>query len=123
MPARTIPGGGETLSAGVRARSEQQRSRVQPGVVARRRDGNGDEALKLVSEAILRDGPTPDLLEARAIAYMTIGRSDAAIKDLEDAIAVRPSATEVPSPCRGLLERRVDAVMRQRLSRTQRPQG
>jgi cellulose synthase operon protein C len=56
-----------------------------------RRDGNGGEALKLVSEAVARDGPTPDLLEARAIAYMTIGRSDTAIKDLEDAIAVRPS--------------------------------
>ena len=56
-----------------------------------RRDGNGDEALKLVGEAILRDGPTPDLMEARAIAYMTVGRRDAAIKDLEDAIAVRPS--------------------------------
>ena len=57
-----------------------------------RRDGNGAEALKLVSEAIVRDGPVPDLLEARAIAYMAMGRSDAAIKDLEDAIAVRPSA-------------------------------
>jgi Flp pilus assembly protein TadD len=56
-----------------------------------RRDGNGGEALKLVSEAVARDGPTPDLLEARAIAYMTIGRSETAIKDLEDAIAVRPS--------------------------------
>jgi cellulose synthase operon protein C len=57
-----------------------------------RRDGNGGEALELVSEAILRDGPTPDLLEARAIAHMTIGRTGPAIKDLEDAVAVRPSA-------------------------------
>ena len=56
-----------------------------------RRDGNGGEALKLVSEAVDRDGPTADLLEARAIAYLTIGQSDVAIKDLEDAIAVQPS--------------------------------
>jgi cellulose synthase operon protein C len=56
-----------------------------------RRDGNGTAALKLVNQGILRDGATPDLLEARAIAYMTIGQSDAAVKDLEDAIAIRPS--------------------------------
>ena len=40
-----------------------------------RRDGNGIAALKLISQGILRDGPTPDLLEARAIAYLTTGQS------------------------------------------------
>jgi tetratricopeptide (TPR) repeat protein len=57
-----------------------------------RRDGNGDAALKLVSQAIHRDGPVPDLLDARAIAYMTMGQIEPAIKDLENAIAVRPAA-------------------------------
>jgi tetratricopeptide (TPR) repeat protein len=61
------------------------------GWLLARRDGNGIAALKLISEGILHDGPTPDLLEARAIAYLTTGQSDAAVKDLEDAIAVRPS--------------------------------
>ncbi len=56
-----------------------------------RREGKGTEALQLVSEAILKDGPTPDLLDTRALAYMATGQRDLAIKDLEDAIAVRPS--------------------------------
>jgi len=56
-----------------------------------RRDGNGAEALNLVAQGMLLDGPSPDLLDTRAVAYMSMGRSGPAIKDLEDAIAVRPS--------------------------------
>ena len=56
-----------------------------------RREGKGTEALQLVTEAILKDGPTPDLLDTRALAYMAMGQSDLAIKDLEDAVGVRPS--------------------------------
>ena len=37
------------------------------------------------------DGPAPDLLDTRAVAYLAMGRDDLAIKDLEDAVAVRPS--------------------------------
>jgi len=56
-----------------------------------RRDGKGDEALKLVTQAMLLDGPAPELLDTRAVAYLAMGRNDLAIKDLEDAVAVHPS--------------------------------
>ncbi len=56
-----------------------------------RRDGNGAEALELVAQAMTLDGPAPDLLDTRAVAYLAMGRDDLAIKDLEDAVAVRPS--------------------------------
>jgi tetratricopeptide (TPR) repeat protein len=56
-----------------------------------RRDGNGRVALDLVARAMKLDGPSPDLLDTRAISYLVLGRSDLAIKDLEDAVAVSPS--------------------------------
>jgi tetratricopeptide (TPR) repeat protein len=56
-----------------------------------RRQGKGTEALTLVTEAIRKDGPTADLLDTRALAYMANGQSDLAIKDLEDALAMHPS--------------------------------
>jgi tetratricopeptide (TPR) repeat protein len=56
-----------------------------------RREGKGTEALTLVTEAIRKDGPTADLLDTRALAYMAKGQSELAIKDLEDAIAMHPS--------------------------------
>ena len=56
-----------------------------------RRDGRGTGALEVIARAILLDGPTPDLLDTRGIAYLAMGRSDLAIKDLEDAVAVAPS--------------------------------
>jgi tetratricopeptide (TPR) repeat protein len=56
-----------------------------------RRDGKGALALKLVAEAMLMDGPEPDLLDTRALAYLALGQADLAAKDLEDAIAVDPS--------------------------------
>ncbi len=51
-----------------------------------RRDGKGSEALELVTRAMRLDGPVPDLLDSRAISYLAAGRSDLAIRDLEDAI-------------------------------------
>ena len=56
-----------------------------------RRDGNGTDALELVEQAIVLDGPTPNLLDTRAVAYLAMGRGNPAIKDLEDAVAVGPS--------------------------------
>ncbi len=53
--------------------------------------GKGAEALKLVAQAMLLDGPAPDVLDTRAVAYLALGRSELAIKDLEDAVAVHPS--------------------------------
>ncbi len=40
---------------------------------------------------MLLDGPAPDLLDTRAVAYLAMGRNDLAIKDLEDAVSVHPS--------------------------------
>ena len=44
-----------------------------------------------MGQGIALDGPAPDLLDARAVTYLAIGRSDLAIEDLKDAIAVVPS--------------------------------
>src|SRR5262249_32557258 len=55
-------------------------------------DGKGAEALALVNQAIDLAGPTPDLLDTRALAHMAMNRSDLATKDLQDALASGPSA-------------------------------
>ena len=51
----------------------------------------GDEALSFVNKAIEIDGETTDLLDTRAMVYLTINRQDAAIEDLDDAIALGPT--------------------------------
>jgi tetratricopeptide (TPR) repeat protein len=56
-----------------------------------RRDSNGPGALELIARAMLLDGPAPDLLDTRALAYLVLGHTELAIKDLEDAIAMGPS--------------------------------
>ncbi len=53
-------------------------------------EGKGSEALKLVNRAIDVVGPSPGLLDTRALAYLASGQRDAAIRDLQDAIATRP---------------------------------
>ena len=58
----------------------------------RARDRKGAEALDIVAQAIALDGPTPDLLDTRGIAYLAMGRSDLAIKELEDASTSSPTA-------------------------------
>jgi tetratricopeptide (TPR) repeat protein len=55
------------------------------------RGQNGAEALVLVQRAIELEGETPDLLDTRALAYLRTDQSDAAIRDLEDAVTVDPS--------------------------------
>lgn len=50
------------------------------------------EALKVANDAIAIAGPRPQILDTRALAYMLLGRADLAIKDLEDAVAVEPTA-------------------------------
>jgi tetratricopeptide (TPR) repeat protein len=54
--------------------------------------GRGDEALKLINQSIDLDGPDPHRLDTRALAYLALGRPDDAAKDLEDVLAVRPTA-------------------------------
>ncbi len=52
---------------------------------------NGQEALKMINYSISILGPSPELLDTRALALLATGRSEAAIKDLRAAIAQRPS--------------------------------
>ncbi len=55
-------------------------------------NSKGAEALKVANESIALAGPRPQILDTRALAYMVLNQADAAIKDLEDAVAVEPSA-------------------------------
>ena len=54
--------------------------------------GRGPEALELVRRAYEIKGPDPGLLDTRAVAYLAIGQSGLALKDLEEAV------TESSSP-------------------------
>ncbi len=55
------------------------------------RKGKGEEALELIHKAFAIIGPDPSLLDTRAVIYLTLGRHDLAVKDLEEAIIQRPS--------------------------------
>src|SRR5262249_51791481 len=57
------------------------------------REGKGTEAQALLQAALDSFGPLPSLLDTRAVIYLTLGRSTAAIADLEEAIAETPKAT------------------------------
>ncbi len=76
-----------------------------------RRASKGTEALELVARAVKLDGPTPDLLDTRAAGYLAVGRSDLAIRDLEDAVAVRATPLEYVHLAQAYLmaDRRKDA--------------
>jgi tetratricopeptide (TPR) repeat protein len=50
------------------------------------------DALDSISRAIQLDGPTPDLLDTRALVFLAMGRADDAIRDLEDSAAVGPTS-------------------------------
>lgn len=54
-------------------------------------DGEGAKALAVIGQAIALSGPTPTLLDTRAIAHLAMARSDLAIRDLENAIAAKPT--------------------------------
>jgi tetratricopeptide (TPR) repeat protein len=54
------------------------------------RDSAG--ALQAIQRAIELDGPQADLLDTRAVAYLAAGDAGKAVKDLEEAIAERPTA-------------------------------
>jgi tetratricopeptide (TPR) repeat protein len=54
-------------------------------------EGKGAEALSVIDQAIAMAGPTPDLLDTRAMAHLAMDRSDLALKDLEAAISASPS--------------------------------
>jgi tetratricopeptide (TPR) repeat protein len=55
--------------------------------------GNKDEALKLIQQAIERQGDVPDFLDTRAVVEMGKSQADAAVRDLEQASADQPTAS------------------------------
>jgi tetratricopeptide (TPR) repeat protein len=56
------------------------------------RGGSQAEALKLIQQALEVAGPLPDFLGTRAVIYLKMGQADQAIKDLEAALDVAPTA-------------------------------
>jgi tetratricopeptide (TPR) repeat protein len=57
------------------------------------RPGKAAEALSLIGQALALLGPRPELLDTRAIVYLTQGMNDKAIADLEQAVADGPTAS------------------------------
>ncbi len=56
------------------------------------RGGNGAEALPLIERAIKAFGPTPDLLDTRALVHLSLKQGERARADLETSLADTPSA-------------------------------
>lgn len=54
----------------------------------------GATALDLINKAIALRGPMPEFLDTRAVVYLNSGESQRAVKDLEDAVAIDPSAVK-----------------------------
>jgi cellulose synthase operon protein C len=52
-----------------------------------------DEALTHIQRAIDLDGPLPGLLDTRAIVYLAQGKSESAVKELEDIVIDNPTGT------------------------------
>ncbi len=50
-----------------------------------------DEALELINRAIALDGAVPTSLDTRGLVYLAMGRTEAALKDLTEAVAANPS--------------------------------
>jgi tetratricopeptide (TPR) repeat protein len=57
-------------------------------------EGATPAALDLINRAIERSGPDPELLDTRAIVYLTAGQPGRALADLNEAIAAAPSAAK-----------------------------
>jgi len=57
-------------------------------------NSDGEEALRIVNNAIGILGPSPELLDTRAVAFLAQGQNKAAIADLRRAIADNPSAVK-----------------------------
>ncbi len=53
--------------------------------------GAGQEALEMIQRAIDLGGPMSELLDTRAMAYLSVGDSQRAIEDLQEAIAMAPN--------------------------------
>ena len=62
--------------------------------VTKQRPESGAEALKLISDAMKVMGPTPDLLDTRALAYLAQGNAKLAVADLRSAAADTPTVAK-----------------------------
>ena len=85
---------------------------------------NAQEAVDLVNRATATLGPTPGLLDTRAIAYLALGGHDGAlwaVKDLEMAVAEAPSSTAFFHLARAYESagRRQDAIKAWQAAKTQ----
>src|SRR5262249_15994219 len=56
------------------------------------KDGQGAEALSLIQRALDLIGPLPDLLDTRAVVYLTLNQPQPAIDDLEEVVRLSPTA-------------------------------
>ena len=56
-------------------------------------EGHESEAVELAQAAVEHGGPLPDYLDSRGVAYLKAGKVDLALKDLQQAVAARPSPT------------------------------
>lgn len=56
-------------------------------------EGQADEALTVINKALKVGGPSPHLLDTRAMVYLATGASQLAVRDLEEALAAEPSAS------------------------------
>jgi tetratricopeptide (TPR) repeat protein len=59
------------------------------------RGSQGSEAIRYVSQAIEITGPTAELLDTRAMAHLSAGRTKEAIEDLETARAQKPQVAAI----------------------------
>ena len=59
-------------------------------LLAMQENPKAPEALEAVTKAVEMLGPQPEVLDTRAVANITLGNYPQAIKDLKDALAIRP---------------------------------
>ena len=80
-------------------------------MLALRPGDKASEALNLIGQAIALEGEVPGLLDTRAVVLLAMNRADLAARDLEDAIAVSPTAEKYFHLARAYLNsgRRADA--------------
>lgn len=55
------------------------------------RTGNGTEALELLDRAVQRFGPSTQMLDTRALAWLALGKPEQAVRDLQTALAQKPN--------------------------------
>ena len=55
------------------------------------KEGKDAEALELIQRAIAQHGPRPELLDTRAVVYLSLGKQKEAIQDLEKAVRDAPT--------------------------------